>query len=107
MAEQDSANDRTDTEAAPSDAPQGVTDRDFGAGTQDAITSGAKVRSTIKFGDGPREQVAMKIEGRGANAEEAATDFMAAVQRVKEADAPEDLAELQKNGDVALASLDE
>lgn len=72
---------------------------EYERGTQDALSSGVKVRAKVKRGTGTRDQDELLIEGRGADATEAARDFEAALQRAEEFGWGERLRTLQPEGD--------
>lgn len=86
--------DNTDTDSTDS------TDRpDYNTGRQDAVSSGAKIRSKIKRGTGTRDQDEIVIEGRGATAAEAIDDFEAALTAAEERDWADRLRDLQPADD--------
>lgn len=78
---------------------EGVTDRDFNTGRQDAISSGVELRGKVKRGTDTRDQDVLVVKARGANAAEAAEDFDAALSNVEERDFAERLRALQPEGD--------
>jgi hypothetical protein len=70
-------------------------DREFNQGRQDAVSSGTKIRGKVKRGTGTRDQDELVIEGRGADAEEAAADFEAALEQAEANDWADRLRALQ------------
>jgi len=65
------------------DADDPRQDRTFNQGRQDSVSSGTKIRAKVKRGTGTRDQDELVIEGRGADAAEAAADFEDALQRAE------------------------
>ena len=108
MAEENSnSEDRNEAQPATDgetveELPAGVTEREFDQGRQDSVSSGSKVRSKITCGSGTRTQFTLLFEGRGANAQEAYTDFEASVERALENGVASELAKIQAEGDNAI-----
>jgi len=65
------------------DADDARANREFKQGRQDAVSTGTKIRAKVKRGTGTRDQDEIVIEGRGADSEEAAADFEAALERAE------------------------
>jgi len=74
-------------------------DREFNQGRQDAVSSGTKIRAKVKRGTGTRDQDEIVIEGRGADAAEAAADFEAALERAEAGEWAERLRALQPDAE--------
>ena len=67
----------------------------YDQGRQDPLDEGVKLRAKVKRGTGTRDQDTLLIEGRGANADDAADEFEAALSRAEANDYAERLRDLQ------------
>ena len=88
--------------AANDELPQG-TDADYNTGREDAISSGSKQKLALTFGDGTREQVKLKLVGRGPNAKAASEDLNASVKHAEDNNIPERAANLVQEGNAAFS----
>ena len=71
--------------------PDDDAEPEYKQGRADAVDAGAKIRAKLRRSTGTREHDELVIEGRGADADEAADDFEAALSRAEDGDYTERL----------------
>lgn len=91
----DNAVDGDDAVDEAGESEAGGDDPDYVTGRKDPLDHGVKIRGKVKRGTDTRDQDELLLEGRGADAEEAAADFEAALAKAEQNGWTERLRDLQ------------